>query len=60
MPYKFEISKDKAGKFRFNLKAPNGQVIATSQAYAQRSSAVKTIESIKKNAAGADIVDAKE
>jgi uncharacterized protein YegP (UPF0339 family) len=28
----FEISKDHAGKFRFHLKAPNGEIIAASQA----------------------------
>lgn len=58
MPYKFELKKDKAGKTRFNFIAPNGQVMFSSQAYESRSSAVKTIESIKKNTPGADIVDA--
>jgi uncharacterized protein YegP (UPF0339 family) len=33
MAGKFEISKDKAGKFRFHLKAANGEIIAASQAY---------------------------
>ncbi|WP_422590941.1 YegP family protein [Mycobacterium sp.] len=31
MAAKFEISKDHAGKFRFHLKAPNGDIIAASQ-----------------------------
>jgi uncharacterized protein len=31
MAAKFEITKDKAGKFRFHLKAPNGEIIAASQ-----------------------------
>jgi hypothetical protein len=31
MAAKFEISKDHAGKFRFHLKAPNGEIIAASQ-----------------------------
>ena len=57
MPYKFEVTKDKAGKFRFNFKAPNGQVMFTSQGYAQKSSAMKTIESIKKNASDADVIE---
>lgn len=57
MPYKFEITKDKAGKFRFNMIAPNGQVIVSSQGYSEKSSAKKTIESIKKNASDADLVD---
>ena len=33
MPGKFEIKKDKAGKFRFNLIAANGEIIASSEAY---------------------------
>ena len=57
MAYKFEITKDKSGKFRFNMVAPNGQIIVSSQAYSDKSSAKKTIESIKKNASGADTVD---
>jgi uncharacterized protein len=32
MAAKFEISKDSASKFRFHLKAPNGEIIAASQA----------------------------
>ena len=57
MPYKFELYEDKTGKTRFNFVAPNGQVMFSSQGYEQRSSAKKTIESIKKNAADADIQD---
>ena len=38
---KFEISKDKAGKFRFHLKAANGEIIAASQGYDTRASAEK-------------------
>ena len=30
---KFEIYTDKAGEFRFRLKATNGQIIATSEGY---------------------------
>jgi uncharacterized protein YegP (UPF0339 family) len=33
MAAKFENSKDKAGKFRFHLKAANGEIIAASQGY---------------------------
>jgi uncharacterized protein YegP (UPF0339 family) len=38
MAAKFEISKDHAGKFRFHLKAPNGEIIAASQGYETRAS----------------------
>ena len=51
MPGKFEIKAGKTGKFRFNLKASNGQVILTSEAYDSRAAAVKGITSVKKNAA---------
>jgi uncharacterized protein YegP (UPF0339 family) len=43
------------GKFRFNLVAPNGQVIATSEAYESKASAINGIESVKRNAANAAI-----
>ena len=51
MPGKFEIKAGKTGKFRFNLKASNGQVILSSEAYESRSAASKGIQSVKKNAA---------
>ncbi len=41
MAAKFEISKDHAGKFRFHLKAPNGEIIAASQGYESKASAKK-------------------
>jgi hypothetical protein len=53
----FEIMCDVGGKFRFHLKAPNGQIIAASQSYGTLASAEKGIASIKKNAAMARVVD---
>lgn len=50
MAGKFEIKTGKTGKFRFNLKASNGQIILTSEAYESRSAATKGITSVKKNA----------
>ncbi|MDF0718279.1 YegP family protein [Muricauda sp. 334s03] len=44
---KFEIKTDKAGKFRFNLKAGNGQVILSSQGYSSKSACENGIESVK-------------
>ena len=52
---KFEVYKDKAGEFRFRLKATNGQVIATGEAYTTKAACLNGIESIKKNAADAEI-----
>jgi uncharacterized protein YegP (UPF0339 family) len=54
---KFELYKDKAGKFRFHLKAGNGQVIAVGEAYETRASALNGIESIRKNAPEATLDD---
>ncbi len=51
MSGKFEITKAKNGKFMFNLKASNGEVILTSQMYEARTSAQQGIESVKANAA---------
>ncbi len=55
----FEWYKDKNGKFRFRLKAANGEIIAVSEAYSSKDGAVNGIESVKKNAAMAKVVEAK-
>ena len=52
---KFEMYKDKAGEFRFRLKAKNGEVIATSEGYKAKESCVNGIESVKKNAPEAPV-----
>ncbi|MEZ0113573.1 uncharacterized protein YegP (UPF0339 family) [Catenulispora sp. EB89] len=57
MPGKFEIYKDKAGKFRFRLKAGNGEIIAVGEAYESKASALHGIESIRSNAEAAALVD---
>jgi uncharacterized protein YegP (UPF0339 family) len=57
MAAKFDISKDHAGKFRFHLKAPKGEIIAASQAYETKASAEKGIEAIKTHAPGATVED---
>lgn len=57
MPGKFELYKDKAGKFRFRLKAGNGEIIAVSEAYESKAAAKNGIESVKKNAPTAGIID---
>lgn len=53
---KFEIYADKAGEFRFRLKATNGQIIAVSEGYKAMASCKNGIESVVKNAADAEIV----
>ena len=51
MPGKFEIKTGKSGKFSYNLKASNGQVILSSESYDSRKGAEGGIASVKKNAA---------
>ena len=53
---KFEIYTDKAGEFRFRLKATNGQIIAVSEGYKAMASCKNGIESVKKNAVDAPVV----
>ncbi len=50
MAAKFEIKKAKNGQFFFNLKAPNGQVILTSERYKAKASAENGIKSVQNNA----------
>lgn len=57
MAGKFVITKDKKGDFRFSLKAGNGEIIAISEGYAAKASALGGIESVRKNAADATVVD---
>lgn len=57
MTAKFELFKDAAGKFRFHLKAANGEIIAASQGYTSKAAAQTGIASIKDNAASASIED---
>ena len=47
---KFEIYTDKAGEFRFRLKAKNGEPILASEGYKAKASCKNGIESVKKNA----------
>lgn len=54
---KFEIYKDKAGEFRYRLKASNGEIIASGEGYTTKQSVKNGIESIKNNAPEAQIVD---
>lgn len=54
---KFEIYKDKADEFRFRLKATNGQIIAVSEGYSSHANCVNGVESVKKNAPEAEVVN---
>ncbi|NYT60025.1 YegP family protein [Alcaligenaceae bacterium] len=60
MAGKFEIYKDKAGEFRFRLKASNGQAILASEGYKAKASCLNGIESVKKNAANDGLFERKQ
>ena len=60
MAGKFEIYKDKAGKFRFRLKAGNGEIIASGEAYESKAAVKNGVASVQKNAAEAAVVDLTE
>lgn len=57
---RFEKKTSESGKFSFNLKATNGQVIGTSQSYKTESGRDNGIASVAKNAPDATIVDLTE
>ena len=53
---KFEVYKDKAGEFRFRLKARNGEIIATGESYKAKASCLNGIDSIRRNAPESPII----
>lgn len=57
MAGKFEVYQDAGGKFRFRLKAGNGEVVATGQAYTSLDGAKKGAEAVQRAAAGASVVE---
>ncbi len=46
---KFAIKTDKSGQFRFDLKANNGQIILSSEAYTTKAACNNGIASVRKN-----------
>ena len=57
MPAKFVVKKGSTGKFRFSLVSTNGQIVATSESYNSKASAMGGIRSVQKLAAGAEVED---
>ena len=53
---KFEVYVDKAGEFRFRLKARNGEIIAVGEGYKAKASCLNGIDSIRRNAPDAEVV----
>ena len=54
-PPKFEVYTDKAGEYRFRLKAVNGQIIAVSEGYKSIPNCLNGVESVRKNAEDSEI-----
>ena len=54
---KFEVYRDRAGQFRFRLKARNGKIIAVSEGYAGKSVCLDGVESVRNNAAAAVVTE---
>ncbi|MGI8613320.1 MAG: YegP family protein [Nocardioidaceae bacterium] len=57
MAEKFELFKGKAGKYRFRLKADNGDVLAVSDGYDNKQEAQQALNALKNKASGAEVVD---
>jgi uncharacterized protein YegP (UPF0339 family) len=57
---KFELYKDKQDKYRFRLKAGNGEIIAVGGAYESKAAALGGIDSVRRNAAEAALIDQTE
>ncbi|MDH6313693.1 uncharacterized protein YegP (UPF0339 family) [Parabacteroides sp. PFB2-10] len=54
---RYEIKTSKDNRSYFNLKASNGQVVGTSEMYNSEAAMKNGIESVKKNAPEATLVD---
>lgn len=57
---RYELFLDREERFRFRLKASNGEIICASQGYSAKQSALDGIESIKENAPIAETVTVEE
>ena len=57
---KFEVKETKNGGFSFNLKARNGEIIATGEGYKAKASCLNGIDSIRRNAPDSPVVKVEE
>lgn len=60
MASKFELYKDAGGKFRFRLKAANGEIVASGEAYESKANLLKGVDAVKRAAADATVDDKTE
>jgi uncharacterized protein len=57
MPAKFVLTRNAAGRFRFDLRSSNGRVLASGETYKTKAAALNGIKSIRKGAADASFDD---
>ena len=57
MAAKYKIYQDTKGEYRFRLKAPNGEIIGVSEGYSTKDSCHQGIESVRRNAPEAEIIE---
>lgn len=57
MAGKFELYRDKAGEYRFRLRASNGEVLLQSEGYSSKQAAENGIAAVRNNAPEASIID---
>ncbi|WP_034649443.1 MULTISPECIES: YegP family protein [Bacteria] len=57
MAGKFEVYEDKAGKYRFRLKAGNGEIVAVGEAYEKKADCIKGTQAVQRAAAEAVLKD---
>lgn len=57
MPAHYDLKKAKNGQFYFNLVAANGEVVATSEMYTQKSGAQRGIDAVRRAAGATEVED---
>jgi uncharacterized protein YegP (UPF0339 family) len=57
---KFVVRRNKGGEFFWQLVGSNGEVMAVSEGMSRKQSCLDSIDSIKRSASGADVVDRTE
>ncbi len=60
MPAKYEIQHSQDGQFHFHLKAPNGEIILSSELYKTRSGAKNGVASVQRNGSDPDRFERRE
>ena len=54
---KYEVYQDKAGEYRFRLKARNGEPIGKSEGYKTKASCLNGIDSVGRNAPEGEVIE---